>query len=766
MKKTCTYILLFISTFSYAQKGSITGFVYDKQTGQPMLYTNVFFAGTTLGSVTDQNGYYAITNVEAGEYNLTITFLGYDSLQTKVTILPGEVINKNLYLQQKNVTLNTIEITGESIAQKTDTRVSVIKITPKNINQIPAIGGQADIAQYMQLLPGITASGDQGGQMYIRGGAPIESKMLLDGMILYNPFHSIGLFSVFDNDIIHTVDIYTGGFNAEYGGRISAITDVKTRAGRKDRLGGKIDVSSLTSKILVEGPLSKKKSTEAIPSFIISFKNGYIDKSSEIIYNNFNYEEGLPYQFSDIYSKLSFGSKAGNKIDLFGFRFEDKINYDISKYNWNNTGFGANFLYVPRGATTILEANFAYSKYENDYKDPLQLNHYSQINGFNMGFHFKNIIDKHEISYGLDMIGFKTNFKSYISPITFVDQTNNNSEISMFLKTKFTLGRFITEPGIHFQYYASLSLKRLSPEPRLSMKYNATEWLRFKLAGGYYSQNLISSQSSRDIVNHFYGFISGSEDLPDKYKGEKLTHHQQKAKHAILGSEIDILTKFHLNIEGYFKEYLQLTGINKDKIYPNTEAYLDKPDYLKKDYIVEDGFAKGIDASFKYISKKMQILTSYSISFTQRRNSVSTYFPPFDRRHNLNILGILYFGEQKLWSASLRWNYGSGFPYTKLIGFYPSMTLEEAVSSLYETQIADDYGLAYADYNKARLPAYHRMDASIKRQFILSRKNKPEANVGVTNLYDQKNIYYTSFKTGKKIYQLPFMLNFGINFTF
>jgi len=106
-----------------------------------------------------------------------------------------------------------------------------VKITPKDIGQIPSIGGQPDLAQYLQVMPGVVFTGDQGGELYIRGGSPIQNKVLLDGVTIYKAFHSIGLFSVFETDIIRNADIYTGGFGAEYGGRISSVMDITTRDG-------------------------------------------------------------------------------------------------------------------------------------------------------------------------------------------------------------------------------------------------------------------------------------------------------------------------------------------------------------------------------------------------------------------------------------------------------------------------------------------------------------------------------------------------------
>ena len=136
-------------------------------------------------------------------------------------------------------------------------------------------------------------TGDQGGELYIRGGAPIHNMVLLDGMIIYNAFHSIGLFSVFDTDIIKTADVYTGGFNAEYGGRISSVIDIKTRDGNKKNISGKFSSSTFGSKFLIEGPLKFNKS-KTRNSFIVSSKLSYIDKTSEYFYNYIG-DNGLPY---------------------------------------------------------------------------------------------------------------------------------------------------------------------------------------------------------------------------------------------------------------------------------------------------------------------------------------------------------------------------------------------------------------------------------------------------------------------------------------
>ncbi|MBC8490826.1 MAG: TonB-dependent receptor, partial [Bacteroidetes bacterium] len=195
------FILFYLSLILFpqavkSQYGTIRGFVYEKETGEPVIFTNVYLYKTSYGSATDVNGYFAISQIPPGKFTLMVTYLGFDTLQMEANVRADEIITKKLYLEKGAYMLEQIQVSAEREEARTETRTSLVKITPKQIKQVPAIGGQPDLAQYLQVLPGVIFTGDQGGQLYIRGGSPIQNKVLLDGMIIYNPFHSIGLFSV------------------------------------------------------------------------------------------------------------------------------------------------------------------------------------------------------------------------------------------------------------------------------------------------------------------------------------------------------------------------------------------------------------------------------------------------------------------------------------------------------------------------------------------------------------------------------------------
>ncbi len=747
-----------------AQDATIRGFVYESETGEPVIFTNVYLYRTNYGASTDVNGYFTINRIPAGDYTLMVTYLGYDTLREKVSIKGNEVITKKLFLKEGAFNLEAVQITAEREEARSETRTSVVKLTPKQISRIPTIGGQPDLAQYLQVLPGVIFTGDQGGQLYIRGGSPIQNKVILDGMVVYNPFHSIGLFSVFDTDILRNADIYTGGFNAEHGGRISSVMDLTTRDGNKKRIAGKAGASTFGAKLMLEGPIKKQsESGGGSSSFILTAKNSYLKETSKFLYDYID-TAGLPFNYTDVYGKVSINGENGSKINFYGFNFNDKVDYErLATYKWNSSGAGANFLIIPGTNPVLIEGNFAYSTYKINMEEGSLPSRSSSINGFNLGLAFTYFLGKDEIKYGIEMQGFKTVFDFFNSVGRAIDQTENTTELAGYVKYKMTKGKFLFEPGLRLQYYASLS--NFSAEPRLAMKYNLSDNIRIKMAGGFYSQNLISANSDRDVVNLFYGFLSGPDNLQETFDGKSVNHKLQKAEHIILGVELDPMPAVTVNIEAYYKNFSQLTNINRNKVFEDNADYYLKPDYLKKDFIVENGDANGFDVSIKYDKKKVYFWAVYSLSYVNRFDGQVSYVPHYDRRHNVNLVSSYRFGNELSWELNARWNLGSGFPFTQTQGTYEKLTFEQGGGTDYLTSNGQ-LGILYGEYNKARLPYYHRLDLSLMHRIKISKEGILELNFSVTNIYDRDNIFYRNRITGEKVYQLPIMPSFGMTLSF
>lgn len=762
----------FLATTLYAQNNDIKGFVYETSTGEPVMFCNVYLKGTTLGCSTNENGYFNLTRIPDGQYTLYITCVGYDTLTDRISLAKGQSLTKKYSLKETSTTLETVSITADKVEARTETKTSVITVTPKTINKIPSVGGQADLAQYLQVVPGVIFTGDQGGQLYIRGGSPIQNKVLLDGMVIYNPFHSIGLFSVFDTDIIRNAEVFTGGFGAEYGGRISSVMDISTRDGNKRRWSGKLGANCFGAKVTLEGPVVKPKTVDdAAVTLVLSAKNSYLEQTSKTLYKYAN-EDGLPFNYSDFYGKASINAPNGSKVNLFGFSFNDQVhNYkSLSNFQWNSWGAGSNFLVIPGKAPVMIEGNVAYSSYVSKMDETSNANRESKIDGFNMGFDFNYFLGKNTLKYGIEVLGFSTYYDpgSNYSEVPSKPLVNYSTEIGAYVKYKASLGNLLLEPSLRLHYYANIDM---SLEPRLAFKYNINDRLRIKGAAGHYSQDFVAATSDRDVVNLFYGFLSGVDNLPHEFDGEKVTSGLQKANHYVIGTECDLTDHLTMNLEGYWKQFSQLTNINRNKLYPEDSNV---EDLLKMQFMVEKGDAYGFDLSLKYEDKNWYFWAVYALGFVNRDyekysggaiNMVS-YQPHFDRRHNVNVILTYTAGDQRQWEFSGRWNFGTGFPFTQVQGFYEYLSFQHGINFDYTTANTETMGLLFAELNQGRLPTYHRFDLDAKRKFYFSEHTSLEVDFSITNIYNRDNVFYVDILTQDIVNQLPILPSMGLTFSF
>jgi hypothetical protein len=675
-----------------------------------------------------------------------------------------------VYLEEGAELLQTVNLNIERAEKKVKVNTAVVNLNPKSIETFSA-GGDPDLMKAISVLPGVVTTGDQGGQLYIRGGAPIQNLVLLDGMIIYNPFHSIGFFSVFDTDVLQSAKVYTAGFGAEYGSRNSSVMDIRTRDGNRSETVGKVYSSTYMSKVLIETPLGKRdKNGLANNSLFLSGKTSYLRQTAPIFYP---YVEtrfgGLPFTFNDIYGKFTTQSKGGSKLSAKAFNFSDAVMLDSAQgIQWNSWGYGANFTVIPPASATLIQGDFAQSQYYIASTENPDQPRNSTINGFNGGLDFTYFLGKaDEIKYGLDLIGYTTDFNYTNSLGLGLNQQESTTELGGFFNYRKVGTLLIIEPGIRFHYYGSLS--ELSVEPRLGLKYSITEDFRFKASGGKYSQNLVAANSDRDVVNLFYGFLSGATDLPSNFRDRSITSKLQKAVHGVAGFEYDLGDHWDVTLESYVKDFSQLTNINRNKLYEDVPSYSDQPEILRKDFIVERGLAYGYDALVKYEKGRYYFWGVYAWSKVQRDDGIQVYAPNFDRRHNINLVGNAKLGKEENWIFSVRWNLGTGFPFTPTQGYYPGIDFLDPLGNpdinFDYTTANGDPSVLYGALNGNRLPTYHRLDASLKYTAML-KTGQAEVVIGATNMYNRANIFYYDRVAAARVNQLPIMPTISASFAF
>ena len=497
----------------------------------------------------------------------------------------------------------------------------------------------------------------------------------------------------------------------------------------------------------------------------MSAKGSFLKQSSQAFYPYAD-SLGLPFNFFDGYGKMTlYVGDNGSKLNFFGFAHNDWVTFNQnSDLQWKSGGGGANFFLIPGDANVNIDGVFSYSNYEIGLNETVSPPRRSVVNGFNFNVNFHQYYGTNRLTYGIEASGFTTDFSYTNGQYREVAQKDNTTEFALFARYKFTAGRFIIDPSFRLHYYASLA--EVSPEPRLSIKYNVTEHFRLKMAGGLYSQNLIAANSDRDVVNLFYGFLSaGNIGLSDDFQGENVQSDLQKARHAIFGAEFELFKNIEFNIEGYYMDFFQLISMNRDKLYEDSPGNSAIPDYQKKDLIRESGWSAGLDVLVKAEIKNLYLWVGYSLMALERSDEVRDYVPHFDRRHNMNVVASYQFGKNKTWEINARWNFGTGFPFTQTQGFYENLGFNENINGDYTGQNGE-LGVELGQLNQGRLPNYHRLDFNVKRRFILGENTKLEVNVGATNVYNRNNIFYIDRITFNRVDQLPIIPTVGLNFSF
>ncbi len=776
LKKLLFFLITLVGFTTFAQDFSIRGFVYDDSNMEPLSDIKVKLlkvdSSVIAGAYTNNNGGFLIPKLAKGSFILKIEAGGFNKAFVYVNMTDKDKIyDVQFKLVRNTQNVKEVVVNIDSQEKKNEILIGTLKYNQKSLDRIPSHGGENDIVGAISVTPGVVTTGDQGGQLYVRGGTPIQNKVLLDGMTIYNPFHSIGFFSIFETELVKNVDVYTGGFESKYGGRVSSVMDITYRDGNRRAFGGRVSASPFLAKMVLEGPIGKVSKEKAAPgSYVFSAKHSLLDNTSKSLYPKVNDGNGLPFNFTDLYGKATFNGDGGTKVSAFGFHNQDSVNYDIADLRWDASGGGVNFLMVPSGSPMFIRGHVNGSNYQTTFAETAQEPRYSKIGGFDLGFDFSYFLkNESEMSYGFNINGFNTEFVTYNAAKRKIEATNFTTEIGSYFNYRLIKRRWVIQTGMRVQVYASLNT--ISPEPRLGLKYNANENLRFKFSGGRFSQNFTSASSDKDVVNLFNGLLSAptnvQEEFVTQFQNVKNTKNGlQYAWHAIVGMEFDLGKYWSFNVETYYKYFSQLSNINQNKLYDDISQFELIDDVFKKDFIIETGQSYGFDFLAKYSKDRLFLWAVYSYGKNTRWDGFANYAPVFDRRHNVNLVGSYLFGKAKNYELNIRWNLGSGLPFTPTAGYYQGESFSGGVTSNYVTNNPSAITTLLGGFNSQRLPYYHRLDITFKKQFNFKNKDVLEMIASVTNVYNRNNIFYINRITSEKIYQFPILPSFGLNYKF
>ena len=256
--------IILLSGVLFAQNNNISGFITDKETGEALIGANVFIQQTGNGMSTDRNGYYVIQDILPGSYSLIVSYIGYTPLNKAINISLDESIKLNLSLEIEALEISEVEVSAEKLNRKNNIQPSRVNLSPRAIKSAPALA-EPDIFRTIQALPGVLTNNEASTGLVIRGGNTDQNLILLDGITVYNPTHFGGIFSNFIVDAVKEAELIKGGYNAEYGGRLSAVLNVLSREGNRNFFQGKTSIS-LLSCLLYTSPSPRDQRGSRMPS--------------------------------------------------------------------------------------------------------------------------------------------------------------------------------------------------------------------------------------------------------------------------------------------------------------------------------------------------------------------------------------------------------------------------------------------------------------------------------------------------------------------
>ena len=710
-------VLLFTFIQLNAQSGIISGFISDSSSAEALIGANVILQETGQGMATDINGYYIIQDITPGDYVLMVSYVGFKLKKEKLKISDGQSIKLDISLSEDVVELTQIEVTAEQIQRKSNIQPSKINLSPRMMKAAPALA-EPDLFRTIQALPGVLTTSEFSTGLVIRGGNTDQNLILLDGVTVYNPSHLGGIFSNFIVDGVKEAELIKGAYNAEYGGRLSAVLNIISREGNQKKFEGKANLSLLSAQATFEGPFYKG-------AWVFSGRRTYFDKIFQ------NVPTIPPYYFYDIQSHIYTDLTSKDRLSLSFYNGVDDLLFDTFGLTgrWGNRTVSAQYRRV---FSEKLIGNFLYANSlfftefglggSNGLVSDNQIDDATVAANFSW---FKSSESTLKFGAQIKTLGFLyTN--SFNDSLQFEINTKPK-EFANYMKLKYSLSkRLILEPGLRINLYDVYS-DSIFPDLRFGMKYllNDNRYLNFSV--GNYHQFIATFQ---DDYN---------PNILDQWIAVDNSVSPAKSSQIVLGYEEYIKDLYKIQVEGYYKDIKNLFTFEESRATTD-EAISDS--VLSDIVTPSDGYAYGLELFAQKMSGRLSGWLAYTFSVSRKSmNSIfyekeEEYYNSWDRTHSFSALGNYIFNNK--WDMNWKLSLQSGQAYTPIIGYY-NQILPEGPDEVYRT--------IPGTRNSARYSPYSRLDLGIVYHTKLFG-SKMDIYVQVINVLNRKNIFRKSYNVG------------------
>lgn len=744
------------SRYNQGQRFSLRGRVTDTKTGEPISNLSIMVRDKSIGAVTDANGYYEL-RLPAGPNILQTQALGTEDYEKRVVIFNEGTLNISLRESYEQLGEIFLESNADKNVEEAVTGREQINV--QEIKNIPLVLGERDILKVATTLPGITTAGEGSAGYNVRGGRADQNLILLDDAVIYNPSHFFGIFSALNPFTSGDANIYKGSIPAEYGGRLSAVFDIRTKDANTEEFGGEASIGPVTSNLALEIPIVKEKS-----GLIIGGRSTY----SDWILNSLDEEslQGSTASFYDVVGKYNHIIDNKSEIEATGYFSRDVFSITTdSLYSYSNRlgslRYNRTLNDKNRGSLILTNSDYKFNiDYESEFSNNFSTGY--NISETELKLNMRYLHSRaHQISYGvagklyrvkpgsIEPIGSDSNIESLMIP------QEKGLETAIYLADSYRVtDELLLNAGIRYSMYAALGpgtqgvYEEGMPKDESTLVEQATydnnevietyggPELRFS-ARYFILPDLSAKVSYNNSYQYIHTLTNNTTMSPtDTYKLSDLNIKPQTADQFSAGlyKNFDQNT-YEVSVEGYYKQ-------SENMLDFKVGAQLFLNENIETEVLQGEGQSYGAELLLKKTKGRLNGWLGYSYTrsmlrldgeFNEQRVNNGEYFPAsFDKPHDVSL--VTNYKITKRYSFSANFVYQTGRPVTYPVGQYHFR--------------GQDY-VFYSDRNKFRIPDYYRLDLSFNMEG--NHKNNKIAhsfwNLSVYNVLGRNNPYSVFFVT-------------------
>ena len=730
------------NTSSTKQNYTVHGSIKSARTGEVIIGATLTIAERALTILSNEYGFYSLT-LPKGNHTLIITAVGMAAKQIDISLV-GD-IQLHISMEEAIKELETVVVTSNTPGRNLRSpQMSVERINIQEIRNVPVLFGERDVLKTIQLLPGVKSAGDGNSGFYVRGGGADQNLILLDEAPVYNASHLLGFFSTFNSDAIKNVTLYKGAMPPQYGGRLSSVVDIKMNDGNNQDFGVSGGIGLIASRLNVEGPLQKDKS-----SFLVSARRTYADVFLKLFGDSSMKKTQL--YFYDLNAKTNFILGEKDRLFLSGYFGRDVLSQEnLAGINWGNATGTLRWNHIFNNKlfsnTSLIFSNYEYKIGINTEASKYRI--FSRIRDWNLKEELQFYANsRNTLTFGLNSI-YHT-----IKPGEISVGDNNNGTVDHNLQDRYSLEnalyaaniwRLGEKLGITYglrlssfailgegDYYTldsegkvidTMNYSRgeivknyINPEPRIAASYQLNNTSAVKLSYTRNTQNLhlISNSTSSSPTDKW---IASTNIIKPEIADQLALGYYKNLKNI----------PYELTIEAYYK-----TMQNQIDYRDGAQVFTNEA--IETQLLFGKGRAYGIEWQLKKTSGRLNGWISYTLSKTERKiediNNNNWYNARQDRTHDIAIVGMYQLSQK--WVLSANWIFYTGDAVTYPTGKY---------------RIDNEVYFYYSERNGYRMPNYHRLDIGATRQLKKGKHFTSELNFSIYNAYGRANAYQVNFR--------------------